>query len=222
MTNYPDGIATVLITAGRTISVLALPVSFDLSIEPSERLVHESSGTILSSVSDFAQSGEPGKVSFFLPAVDQPGFIGPDGAPITHWSYLVKVTERRLKNVAGGPATLLLEDRSARQTYSYRIQPTLDDVASGIDLDLKPIIGATRRALRVWMGAVAAAPEWAELIYDPTTDPTQCTVYARSENGIIPTLPAAWSGPVASAPEAAQIVYDAETDPSKLVIYSRA
>lgn len=88
---WPDGVALCTITLGPILNAggVTAKLTARLTLDRTDRvIVHEESGTtILASHQPF--TGE--SITFDVPLVDQAGFVGPDGAPITGWGYRLAV-----------------------------------------------------------------------------------------------------------------------------------
>lgn len=159
---WPAGVTLCSITIGPVVNAkgeeatLTAEVTFD---SPSRVIVHAESGT--SALASAGITDPAALLTVGVPHVDQDGFIGPDGAPITMWGYTFTV----LADWGSG----------RRQTFTKRVQPLVGQTA--IDLDLvsdgtfyPPVAGPTLAVSSVagLTGVVAAEDLVTEL---PIADP---------------------------------------------------
>lgn len=130
---FPDGLVLRTVTAGGAVSHTGTPVRIDIVVKPSLRLVHEASGTILSDITETFVV-EPGqRWTVQVPAVDQAGILGPDGLPVTFWSYRVEVTETAFEQnpyVQGATVGKFVP----RPTVTYTVQPVESDEPFDLDV----------------------------------------------------------------------------------------
>lgn len=163
---FPDGLVLRRIQVGAAVSQTGKPMRVQVKLIPSMRLVHAASGTVLSEVVE-EFTVQPGEAFVFeVPAVDQDGVLGPDGLPVTFWSYR---TEQREEIYTQNPYATTVFSWDSQPVVRRTIQPgTSDDV---FDLDTAPVEGVTIPPLTgAWMGPLAERPDWAQIVYD-TTDP---------------------------------------------------
>lgn len=141
--SFPDGLVLRSLTAGTAITHIGTPVRLEVTITPSLRLVHEVSGMILSAMVIEETVAAGGMMSVQVPAVDQPGILGPDGLPITFWSYLVEIREFRFEATPGAMFTNPpLGKYKAQPAVTKTIQPLESD--EPLDLDIVPADGYIR------------------------------------------------------------------------------
>lgn len=174
---FPDGLVTVEHVFSPTLTHLGGTVRLEVKVIPSTRVAHVASGVSLSSIVDEFTVGDAEDVRVQIPAVDQPGMVGPDGLPITFWSYRVEVTERVFRTPKGVQGTLAATE-IATADYVRTLQPRSTDTAPVV-VALLPVDGAEALPLgAVYMGP-APAPAGTQLWLD-NTDPSNIIVKRAS------------------------------------------
>ncbi len=188
----PDGIITVPVQAGAALTHTGTGIRLTLTIRPvfidadgrrtPATITHAATGTILSAITETLtiQDGQAGTVQ--LPAVDQPGFLGPDGLPVTMWSYDFEIVASHIEPWEGVLGVAPTAGRRVEQPAVHKtLQPLEADAANGIDLDTRPVQGWAMSPLGpVWLGRLDEAPDVVAAVYDEITDPTVGRLYLRS------------------------------------------
>ncbi len=188
----PDGIITVPVQAGAALTHTGIGIRLTLTIRPvfidadgrrtPATITHAATGTILSAITETLtiQDGQAGTV--LLPAVDQPGFLGPDGLPVTMWSYDFEIVASHIEPWEGVLGIAPTAGRRVEQPAVHKtLQPLEADAATGIDLDTCPVQGWVALPLGpAWLGPDEAEVPPEAGIWIDNSDPTKWVFKNRS------------------------------------------